>query len=528
MSNVKVCLRFAIRVFAVLLCVTAWSEPASRYEFFEPVQPPRAVQVVAHRGLKAAAPENTLPAFQAAVDAGFEWVELDVRLTSDGKHVVLHDSTVDRTTNGTGSIKEMTLAELRELDAGTWFAPRFTGAKVPTFSETLEFCKGKVNLNVDCKDVDPELLVNEIRSAAMERQVVVFGDPALLQRIKQLSGGTIPLQPGINSRLDVQYWVDLLQPAAVEVYAENITPELVKGFHEAGVIVQPQTLGDRDRPEVWRRCIEMGVDWIQTDYAENVLAEYARILAGDRWPVRISAHRGANTFAPENTLPAYRKAIDLGADLIEVDVRTTRDGEIVSVHDSTLDRTTDATGPVEDKTLDELKRLSAGAWFGAPYRSERIPTLDEICTLVNEHPGPRGTVALYVDMKDVEPGALAAILNRYDLANSAVYYGSPGELLDLRKHAPNSRLMPGLGASGDLAALASRVQPYALDTRWRILSAELIENAHAMGIRIYSDSMGQNETVEAYTQAMKWDIDLIQTDHIPRVNRAVELMVGER
>lgn len=93
--------------------------------------------IIAHRGASAAAPENTLAAFREAIRAGADLVEMDLRLSRDREVVVIHDRVLDRTSNGTGPVGEKTRAELRELDAGSWFSPRFSGERIPTLAETL-------------------------------------------------------------------------------------------------------------------------------------------------------------------------------------------------------------------------------------------------------------------------------------------------------------------------------------------------------------------------------------------------------
>ena len=107
--------------------------------------------VVAHRGFSAIAPENTLPAFLRAIDAGADMIELDVRLTADHRLVVIHDATLERTTNGRGAVAHQTLDEPRRLDAGAWFGPVFAGAIVPTLDEDLEVCRGRVLANIEVK-----------------------------------------------------------------------------------------------------------------------------------------------------------------------------------------------------------------------------------------------------------------------------------------------------------------------------------------------------------------------------------------
>ena len=97
-------------------------------------------QYVAHRGLSSIAPENTLPAYEAAARGGFDIAECDLQLTSDGHWVVIHDSSVNRTTDGSGSVNDMTLAEIKELDAGSWFSDYYANTKIPTLSEFLKVC----------------------------------------------------------------------------------------------------------------------------------------------------------------------------------------------------------------------------------------------------------------------------------------------------------------------------------------------------------------------------------------------------
>lgn len=109
---------------------------------------PQRDEVQAHRGASALAPENTLAAFRAAADQGARWVELDVALLADGTLVVIHDDTVDRTTNGTGSLGDLTRVDLDTLDAGAWFDPKFAGERLPTLEETIAVL-GEVGLNAN-------------------------------------------------------------------------------------------------------------------------------------------------------------------------------------------------------------------------------------------------------------------------------------------------------------------------------------------------------------------------------------------
>lgn len=113
------------------------------------------IMVIAHRGFSGQAPENTLASFQKAVELGSDMIELDVRFSKDGQVVVIHDDTIDRTTNGRGKVADYTLKELKQFDAGSWFAPQFSGERIPTLKEVLELVKGKVLVNIEIKDESP-------------------------------------------------------------------------------------------------------------------------------------------------------------------------------------------------------------------------------------------------------------------------------------------------------------------------------------------------------------------------------------
>lgn len=125
--------------------------------------------IVAHRGYSAKYPENTLAAFRAAVDAGAHMIELDVCLSKDRRVVVIHDETVDRTTNGTGGVNTLTWKQLSRLDAGSWFDPRFHQEKVPLLEQVLDAVKGRLRLNIEIK---PEAYEADGPVDAIERQVL--------------------------------------------------------------------------------------------------------------------------------------------------------------------------------------------------------------------------------------------------------------------------------------------------------------------------------------------------------------------
>ena len=112
-------------------------------------QSPKNIWVAAHRGWCSKYPENTMPAFRAAMEIGVDQIETDVRITKDGELVLIHDATLDRTTNGTGKVCDKTLAELMELDAGAYMGEEFSGTKIPTLRELMELVKDHPTMTLD-------------------------------------------------------------------------------------------------------------------------------------------------------------------------------------------------------------------------------------------------------------------------------------------------------------------------------------------------------------------------------------------
>ena len=238
---------------------------------------------LAHRGASALAPENTLEAFRVAVEAGAGGLELDVHMTLDKEIVVIHDVTVDRTTNGSGAVAEMTLEELRTFDAGYRFSPdggrtypyRGKRLRVPTLAEIYEEFP-IVSVNIDIKEGQPgiEERVMEVIRGGEERTLVVSNHHAVVRRFRKVSRG--PISTGASrleigafyllSRLLLEW---LARPAyeALQVPVEHegitlVTPRFLEAAHSRGVRVDVWTIND---PGEMRRLLDLGVDVLMTD-----------------------------------------------------------------------------------------------------------------------------------------------------------------------------------------------------------------------------------------------------------------------
>jgi len=237
--------------------------------------------------------------------------------------------------------------------------------------------------------------------------------------------------------------------------------------------------------------------------------------------ILVAAHRGANEFAPENTLPAFRISVELGVDLIEIDIRKTKDDINVILHDSTLNRTTSMEGNILERTFNEIKDASAGKWFSDEFASEKIPTLEETCLEVikwNEYFGKK--VSFYVDCKNPEVPKMIQTLKEYDFLDTSVFYsGSDAILEEIRKNAPQAKLMPAYGRGEQLQSRIERLKPYAFDTSWRLLTEELVAQINQLGIKVYSDAHW-SASKEDLVGAMEMGVSLIQTDRIHNVYEA--------
>jgi len=508
-------LRVYLPVLSLSLCCGAQEFP-----FFEPVQPPRPFQVMAHGGEGGQAPPDSKAALRRCFEDGLEWAEVEVRLTRDGHHILAQGPQVQGADGRTLDVSEHTLDELLGLEVGSAFAARYASERVLPLVDCLQLAKGKLNLCLHCNTIAPAQLAREILEAGMERQVVLHADADQLSKLQAASESKLALMGRWQPGMAIPAWARTNHLAAVEIASSEATSAVCREFHAAGIKVEAGCLRQSDHSEVWDRVQAAGVDWIQTDLPEELVAHALWQRLKTR-PVLFSLHRGANRYAPENTLPAFEKGIRLGADFVEFDVRTTSDGKFYLLHDSVLDGKTDGHGPIAATPSSVIATLSAGVKFRRAFAKVGLPTLDDFLTTVE------GKVNLYFDAKAIPPEILSEAVERHHLAERTVVYQSLDYLLKLKAINPRIRALPPLGAPDELAPLAEKLKPYAVDTQWNILSRDLIARCHALGILVFSDALGSHERIEDYLQAMDWGIDLIQTDHPLRLMRAIELRAAK-
>jgi glycerophosphoryl diester phosphodiesterase len=225
--------------------------------------------LIGHRGYPQRYPENTLSSFEGAIKAGCDMIELDVTLTKDRKVVVIHDDTLDRTTNGKGPVLEQTFEELKRLDAGSWFAPRFSAERIPELAEVMELTAGRCMLNIEIKesafeaDYPADAIEHQVvklvkTSGAMDRVIISSFDARILERIAALDAP--PAVAYISDHgADKSVLEMLLKMRAFSWHPRFtvLTRDQVGLMHAAGLKVFPWTINARAEAE---KLLALGVD----------------------------------------------------------------------------------------------------------------------------------------------------------------------------------------------------------------------------------------------------------------------------
>lgn len=251
--------------------------------------------VFAHRGGANLAPENTLEAFRHAARLGADVLELDIRATKDGELVVMHDGSLDRTTDGAGKVGDVTLAELKKLDAGFRFSPdnlqtfpfRGKGVTIPTLAEVFDAFPDK-RFNIEPKQSAPSIikpLCRILRERQLTERVIVgsFSQTALDEFRQECAEVATSASPSEVSKFLAMYKTGLsenyrpaMQALQIPAYLgslEIVTKEFVEAAHRKNLKVHVWTINE---PAEMRRLIEMGVDGIMTDHPDRLLALLGR------------------------------------------------------------------------------------------------------------------------------------------------------------------------------------------------------------------------------------------------------------
>lgn len=237
----------------------------------------KRIEIVCHKGANEYAPENTYAAAQLCVDWNVDYVEVDVRTSQDGVFYLMHDETLERTTNGQGLLADLTAAELDRLDAGSWFHPRFAGQRVPRLADFLRWIKGKAKVFLDVKEANPQALVALIADVGMDHDVFFWSDSNQWARALRTLAPHLALKINVKSVEDVVRAHEIYQANLVEVGLEHMSAALRTACQSRGIKVM---LYQQEKdPVAFRSVLDWDADLINLNHADaflDVLRNYQK------------------------------------------------------------------------------------------------------------------------------------------------------------------------------------------------------------------------------------------------------------
>jgi len=234
-----------------------------------------SVVVIAHRGNHVAAQENTLAAFQNAINVGADYVEIDLRTSKDSQLVIMHDGTVNRMTNGIGKVSDLTWAELKELKVIDKNHPEWAEQTIPLFSEVLKLCKGKINIYLDFKNADVNASYQALKKAGMQNSVIVYINAAhQLVEWKKIAPQIplmVSLPDSVQSTAQLNYFLDQYKIHLLDGSYMDYSVEMVNAAKAKNIPVWPDIQSATEGPEQWEKAINLGFTGLQTDHPEAMV-----------------------------------------------------------------------------------------------------------------------------------------------------------------------------------------------------------------------------------------------------------------
>ena len=411
------------------------------------------VSVISHRGDWRNTPENSIRAIQNCIDLGVNMVEIDIKKTKDNELILLHDKTLDRTTTGKGLPQDYTLAEIKQmrLRNGAGVA---TSHQIPTLEEAMIVAKGKIWVNID-KGYDYFDLVEKVLEktgttqqvlikAGLPYQKVVDENKAVLDKLffmpiidmanpdamTMVEEYIKNMQPKAFevcfTQIDqaLQNVLDRIQKSGSKVWINTLWPSLCAGLNDDRAVEENQ------QDSIWGKVIEMGASFIQTDRPKELVnylrnqgksvntAGYIRkkLMDRDQHYVHVVSHRGDWKQFPENSLDAINSIIQMGGDVVEIDVQRTKDGQLILMHDERLDRTTNGKGLIAETTFADIQKLFLKDHNGN-VTQHKVPTLKEVLLM------SKGRIMLNLDKADRFFEQVVALLQETGTTDIAILKG---------------------------------------------------------------------------------------------------------
>lgn len=232
--------------------------------------------VIAHRGDHVAAPENTIAAFENAIDHQVDFVEMDLRTTKDSVLVIMHDGTVDRTTNGRGKVSDLSYSEIMQLKiVDKRFSDQTKSYRVPSFEQVLQTCKNKINIYLDFKNADVQQAYNLVKKYGMERQVIVYINEPMQydawRRVAPEMPLMISLPENTNTTEALKKVLTEKPVALLDGDYTDYNPTVLQAALQYSIAVWPD-IQSADEDKNWDKAIKMGFKGLQTDHPEALIA----------------------------------------------------------------------------------------------------------------------------------------------------------------------------------------------------------------------------------------------------------------
>ncbi|MDR3695363.1 glycerophosphodiester phosphodiesterase family protein [Mucilaginibacter sp.] len=235
--------------------------------------------VIAHRGDHTVYPENTLEGYAMAAKNEADYVEIDLRTTSDNQLVSMHDGSVNRMTNGKGLIKDLTLQQIEALKVNARSSTDTATYRVPTFEQILKLCRNKIHIYIDFKEADATATLTMLKQYHMEKQVLVYINKPSQYTDWRKTDPSMPLMlslpDSVKSTVSLQSFLNKYQPDVLDGDYSDYTTDMVALAKAGGLQVWPDAQGPKEGPAVWDKAISIGLTGLQTDNP-HALVQYLK------------------------------------------------------------------------------------------------------------------------------------------------------------------------------------------------------------------------------------------------------------
>ncbi|MGR5063888.1 glycerophosphodiester phosphodiesterase family protein [Photobacterium sp. DNB22_13_2] len=457
---------------------------------------------IAHRGASGHKLENTLEAFDYAAKLNAEMWEIDVRLTADGVCVVSHDDSLEHTAGIDANISELTYEQLQQYSL-------YNGECVPTFHQVLTLAVATDSgLYIELKGEGAGLEVLRILEETPYDQVTIGSFVA--QWIAELDecGANYPLsvlvridecpfEQATKAKADM---IHLCWEQASETPHEYLTPEF---FVKAEARNLPVVIWHEERPSEIAKLIQMPVIGICSDLPE-LITGYRPHQTN---PIELVLHRGANDVTPENTKASATMGYRMGAKVIELDLNTSADGQLMVIHDPTADRTTSLSGHIRDLSSQQLLNCDAGSWYNPSFDDQYVSLFAEFLELANQHDGQ-----LYVELKDADVHQVIAAACQHNALERCFFWSFNNDYLaQLSTHYPEVKLMKRRQDFESLQHIIEAGTPAIVEYDYLIDNLNEFSLCRDLGIKTllrYPDA-----NIDKWVALIKLQPDMVNIDH---------------